>query len=188
MEVRFFLLFQSTDFHAPGVTAPGVFLFAVKQSSNKGFKTMSVGTTYSIGVAAEAARTIPRKIRNLIDTNVTPLRANDLKAQGSGSRIGLSRNRILQIAEIVVLLKSGVSLSNAAKAALQFSDRASTGREAGELYEHGKSVLVIGPEGATVKNILYDATLADVSHGVCTITVDLNRIVESVDSTLKEAR
>ena len=149
---------------------------------------MGVGTTYSIGVAAEAARTTPRKIRRLIDTNVTPLRANDVKATGSGSRVGLSRSRILQVAVTTPLVKSGVSLSNAAKAALAFTDCGSAGREPGELFEHGKTVLVIGPEGPTVRNIAFDASMADVSHGVCTITVDLTRIVESVDSTLKETR
>jgi hypothetical protein len=76
---------------------------------------MSVVPTYSLSVAAQAARTASRKIRRQIDSNVTPLRANDVKATGSGSRVGLSRNRILQTAITAVLLKSGVSLSRAAK-------------------------------------------------------------------------
>jgi hypothetical protein len=155
------------------------------QNPNKGFQTMGVGKTYTIGVAAEAARTTPRKIRRLIDTNVTPLRANDVKAAGSGSRIGLSRNRIMQIAATTVLLGSGVSLSNAAKASLEFSDRGSAGREPSQCFKHGKSVLVIGPEGATLKNFPFNATLTDISD-VCIIAVDINRVVDAVDAILKE--
>lgn len=150
---------------------------------------MSVIATYSIGVAAEAARSSTHDIRRWIDTNVTPLRSNDVKAEGSGSRIGLSRNRILQIAITGALLKSGVSLSNAATASLEFSDEGNMGREPGEIFKHAKTVLIIDPDGAKVKNIPFDASIADVSnHSVCTITVDINRIVDSVDKILKETK
>src|SRR6476620_10483189 len=82
---------------------------------------MGVVKTYPLRVAAKAAQAPQRKQRRWIDTNVVPLRANKHKASGSGNRCGLSRARILQIAITEVLLKSGVSLSSAAKAAFEFS-------------------------------------------------------------------
>jgi hypothetical protein len=149
---------------------------------------MGVVTTYPLRVAAKAAQIPTTTYRRWMDTKVVPLRSNDVNPGGSGQYCGLSRARILQAAITAASLKSGVSLSTAAKAALQFTDCGSAGREPGGLFEHGKTVLVIGPEGATIRNVAFDASMADVSHGVCTITVDLNRIVESVDSTLKETR
>jgi hypothetical protein len=145
---------------------------------------MGVGQTYRLSVAARAAQTSPSKTRRLIDS-VSPLRGNDVKAAGSGNRVGLSRNRVLQIATIEVLVKSGVSLSNAAKGALIFSDCGSAGREPGELFKHGKTILFIGPEGPTVKNIPFNATLTDISD-VCIIAVDINSVVDAVDAILKE--
>ena len=99
----------------------------------------------------------------------------------------MSRNRILQIAIIESLTGIGVALSAASEAALKFTDEGQAGRSPGELFEHGKTVLVIGPDGTTVKNVFFDASLADVSkRAFCVITVDLNKVVEMVDSTLKK--
>lgn len=150
---------------------------------------MGVVTTYPLRVGARAAQIPTTTYRRWMDNKVVPLRSNDLNPGGSGQYCGLSRARILQAAITAALQKSGVSLSNAAKAALKFSDEGQTGRDPGELFKHAKTILVIGPEGATVQNVLFDATLTDVSnHGICIITVDLNRIVDSVDTILKETK
>jgi hypothetical protein len=147
---------------------------------------MGVVPTYSLSVAAEAARTSTRKIRREIDSNVTPLRANDVKANGSGTRIGLSRNRIVQIAVTTKLVKSGVSLSNAAKAALEFSDSGDMGRDAGEVYPTAKTILAIsGPDGPAVRNVDFNVSVFDeMSNDGVAIIVDLNRLTEHIDSVL----
>ena len=110
---------------------------------------MSVAPTYPLRVAAEAAQIPTIRIRRYIDANVTPIRTNDVKAAGSGSRVGLSRNRILQIAITEALLKSGVSLSTAAKAAYEFSDRGNAGRGAGQLWLLGKTASGLRQGGNT---------------------------------------
>jgi hypothetical protein len=143
---------------------------------------------YPMAIAAKAANIPPKKQRRWLDTGVVPLRSNDRKAHGSGNYCGFSRNRVLQTAITQHLLSIGVSLSTAAKAALQFSDFGQTGRAAGELFQHGKTLLVIGPDGTTVQNALFDASLADLSRrGVSFIIVDLNKIVAQIDATLKES-
>jgi hypothetical protein len=147
---------------------------------------MSVARTYPLRIAAAAAKVSEKTLRRWQDNHIIVLRGNDLTTSGTGNPCGWSRNRILQAAVTEPLLKNGVSLSTAAKAAFKVSDEGQTGRAPGELFKHGKTMLFLDPDGPKVKNILFDATLADVSNrGVC-IFIDINRIVDSVDTTLKE--
>ena len=145
---------------------------------------MGVVKTYPLRVAAKAAQAPQRKQGRWIDTNVVPLRANDHKASGSGNRCGLSRARILQIAITEVLLKSGVSLSSAAKGAFEFSDRGKAGRGAGQLFPRGKTILNLSPAGPVVSNIDFDGRVLDLMNDAVVIAVDLNAIVARVDSIL----
>ena len=146
---------------------------------------MSVVPTYPLRVAAQAAQIPTIKIRRYIDANVTPIRTNDVKATGSASRVGLSRNRILQIAIAEVLLKRGISLSSAAKAAFEFSDRGNAGRGAGQLWPLGKTVLVLGgPNGPAVSNVDFNASVFDLSNQGVSIVLDLNKVTADVDAVL----
>jgi hypothetical protein len=149
---------------------------------------MSIAETYPLNVAAKAAGTNTKKLRSRLDHGSIKLRGSDRKSTGSGDWVGLSRNRILQIAIIETLTGIGVTLSAASTAALTFTDEGQASRSPGELFEHGKTVLVIAPDGTTVKNVFFDASLADVSkRAKCAITVDLNKVAELVDATLKKA-
>jgi hypothetical protein len=146
---------------------------------------MGVAKTFPLRVAAAAAQSDERTLRRWLDNHVIELRGNDVTTTGSGTQCGWSRNRIVQAGTTEALLKSGMSLSRAAKASLKFSDEGQARRSPGDLFEHGNTILVIGPECATVKNVFYDATLAEVTNrGVCTITVDMNKIVQKVDEIL----
>ena len=146
---------------------------------------MGVITTFPLSVAARAAQISSRKQRRLIDTGVTPLLGNDVKPGGSGYRVGLSRARILQTATAEALWKTGVALSTAAKAALAFSDCGNTGREAGQLYPVGKTVLLVNRDEATVKNIFSDTSFSELSNGAaCVTVVDMNKIVTQINSVL----
>jgi hypothetical protein len=148
---------------------------------------MSLAETYPPHVAAKAAGTTTKIIRRRLDHRSIELQGCDRKSTGSGDWVGFSRNRILQIAIIEYLTKLGVSVSRASRAALTFTDNGQTGRAPGELFEHCKTILVIGPEGAAVKNFFFGASLDDVSNrSACAITVDLNRVVELVDTALSE--
>jgi hypothetical protein len=135
-------------------------------------------------VAAQAAQLPEKTPRRWQDNHVITLGGNDVTANGTGNRCGWSRNRILQLAITQALLKSGVSLSRAAKAALEFSDYGNAGRPAGELFEHAKTVLVLSSDSATVCNIDYSANLLDISNDGAATVLSLNRIVERIDAVL----
>jgi len=146
---------------------------------------MGVVRTYPLRVAAEAAKTPDKICRRWLDNGVITLRGNDSKPGGSGNYIGLSRNRIVQLAATAALLNKGVSLSCAAKAALEFSDAGNNGRAAGEVYPIGKTVLTIGgPNGPAVRNVDFNVSVFELSNDGVAIIVDLNRIAEQVDSVL----
>lgn len=146
---------------------------------------MSLTETYPLNIAAKAAGTKIKKLRSRLDHGSIELRGCDRKSSGSGDWVGLSRNRILQIAIIESLTGIGVALSAASEAALKFTDEGQTGRSPGQLFDHGKAVLLITPDGTTVKNIFSDTSFSDVSNcSACVISVDLSRVVEQVDNAL----
>jgi hypothetical protein len=141
---------------------------------------------YTLGIAANAAGMTPRTYRRLIDTNILPLRCNDLKSQGSGDYIGLSRNRILQAATTQYLHESlHISLSAAAQAALTFSDESQPGRAAGDCFAIGKTLLVVRPTGTVVINPQFGADSTDLADDCfgCTF-VDCGKIAKQVDTIL----
>jgi hypothetical protein len=141
--------------------------------------------TYQIGVAARAANTTPRKLRRTIDHNVIKLRGTDKQSTGTGDCVGFSRSRVLQIAITNELLSTGMALSKAADAALEFSDYGNQGRAAGKLFETAKTLLVVRPTGAVVVNADFDASFVDLSaRGISIIVLDLNKIVAQVDLAL----
>src|SRR5436309_5394845 len=111
---------------------------------------MSVVTTYPIRVAGDAAQISTKTIRRWMDTKIIALRSNDVPPGGSGVPCGMSRARIQQIAITGPLLRSGVSLSTAAKAAFEFSDCGNAGRGAGQLFPHGRTILTLGANGPAV--------------------------------------
>jgi hypothetical protein len=145
---------------------------------------MNVIQTYPLHVAAKAARFKPRELRRQVNNGFIALQGCDRASTGSGVHAGSSRRRILQAATTKWLTDLGVSISTASAAARKFSDEGQTGRAPGELFEHGKTALILTPQGATVKNIFSDTSFSDVSScSACVIT--LNRVVEQVDTVLK---
>jgi MerR-like DNA binding protein len=149
---------------------------------------MGTARTYHARVAAEAAQVPQLTIRRWHDTDVIKLSGNDSRTTGSGNYYGYSRERIVQLATTGAMLKSGVSLKRAAGYALEFSDSGGNGREAGQLFPVGKTVLVIGNGTATVNNVDFQASVFDLSNGGVAIVVDLNAIVSQVDSVLNNTK
>jgi hypothetical protein len=147
---------------------------------------MNVTETYPLAVAAKAAGTTKKKVRSRIDHGSIELRGCDRKSSGSGNWVGLSRNRIVEIATVEVMTSSGISVSYAADWAKEFSDTGNHGRAPGELYPCGKTILVVTTDGAFVRNVFHDALLTDLMTSACTTIVDLNRIVDQVDSILND--
>jgi hypothetical protein len=150
---------------------------------------MNVADTYPLAIAARAAGTTTKKLRSRMDHGSIELRGCDRKSTGSGNWVGLSRNRIVEIATVEALTSSGISVSYAADCAAEFSDTGNAGRAPGELFKCGKTVLVTTSDGASVHNVFHDTLLTDLmKHGACATILDLNRIVESVDAILNESK
>ena len=145
--------------------------------------------TYRLPDAAKAAGYTKRKYRWRIEGGFFPTRGCDRTPNGSGSAAGYSRRHILHAATTKCLTDLGLSISVASDAALKFSDEGQTSRAPGETFAHGKSILTIGPDGATVRNFRFDAAFADVSNrGRCIIAVDLNRVADDVDAALMKVQ
>jgi hypothetical protein len=141
--------------------------------------------TWPLRVAAKAADTTPRTVRRWLDHNIVRLRNNDVRPNGSGHYCGLSRNRILQIAITHRLLAAGMSLSLAATGALQFTDAGQPGREPGQPFEFGKTILVIDAAQTRVVNADFDAGFADlINHAPSAVILDVNQLVDQVGATL----
>jgi hypothetical protein len=142
--------------------------------------------TWPLRDVAPAADMKLRALRQWLETSVITLQGNDKKASGSGNHWGLSRQRAYQVAIVQRLNKLGMLVSRAASAALVFTDQGQTGRAAGDLFPQGKTILVVSAEGAKVVNTTFDAPHAEVTNRAATaITLDLNRVVQQVDSILK---
>ena len=147
----------------------------------------SASKTWPMRTAAQAADMEARALRQWFSTKVLKLRGNDRKSTGSGDHCGLSRQRIYQAAITQILNRQGMSVSRAARIAFEFSDVGNIGRAPAELYAHGKTILVVGPDGPVVKNIFADTTFSDVSNSTaCHITADMNQVVEQVDAKLRK--
>jgi hypothetical protein len=148
---------------------------------------MNVGTTYPLHVAASAAGYKPREFRRLVDNGFAALQGCDRMSTGTGVPTGYSRRRILQAATMKQITPLDVSASTASAAALAFSDEGQTSRAAGQLFNHGRTLLVIDAGGPIIKNVFHDTPWTEISkHGPCAIIVDLNQVVASVDAELNK--
>jgi hypothetical protein len=140
--------------------------------------------TWPLDDAARAARMKGRTLQQWKTTGVLPLQGNDRKSTGHGDRSGYSRPRIVQAAITQQLNLHGVSVSRAAKAAFEFTDRGNTDRAPCEVFEVGKTILMVKPDGATLINIFADTSYSDVSNSACVISVCVNEVIEQVDAVL----
>jgi hypothetical protein len=148
---------------------------------------MHVEKTYPLQIAAKAAQLKSREFRRQVDNDFITLQGCDRASTGTGVPTGYSRRRILQAATMKQITPLDVSVSTASAAALTFSDEGQTGRAPGQCFDHGRTLLVLDSEGSIIKNVFHDTPWTDISkHGACVIIVDLNRVVEQVDSELNK--
>ncbi len=113
----------------------------------------------------------------------------DKLSSGSGDPHLKTFATIVQLAIVHELVGLRVQPKAAARAARKFTHESQPGRKPGELFEHFKTLLVLTPDDSYVKNVGYDTSLAEIngSH-VCVITVDLNRIVATVNEKLSQLK
>jgi hypothetical protein len=149
---------------------------------------MSIASTWRLREVAQAAEMKPRALRQAFEIGALELGGNDKKSSGSGSYIGLSRPRAYQATIMKHLHEAGLRIPDAARLAFEFSDVGNIGRAPGQLYPHGKTVLIVfGPDNAVVRNVFSDTSLADVfTSSPCVIIVTVNAIVDQVDTVLNQ--
>lgn len=146
---------------------------------------MMTARTWRLRDVAQAVDMKPRALRQCFEIGALKLSGEDKKATGSGSHVGMSKPRAYQAAIMKTLNNRGLAIPHAARLAYEFSDIGNVGRSPGTLYDHGKTVLFVDDDGAMVKNLFSSTSVCDLSNrATCTIFVDLNRIVEQVDSIL----
>ena len=140
--------------------------------------------TWPLRIIADSAEMEQRVVRQLFDTKVLKFRGDDQRSTGTGTPVRLSKNRAYEASVIRYGKLLGLPPSRSALAAFQFTISGNAERPAGSLFKHGTTKLIIGPHGSSVRNVFSDATLADISDDVCTIYIDLNRLVRNVDAVL----
>src|ERR1700681_4623748 len=111
---------------------------------------MTSAPTWPLRVVAQAADMKPRALRQCFEIGALKLSGQDRRSTGSGSNIGLSKPRAYQAAVTKHLNRLGLSIPVAARMAFEFSDIGNIGRAPGNLFDHGKTLLIVGPKGATV--------------------------------------
>jgi hypothetical protein len=143
--------------------------------------------TWPLNKNAEAAGMKPRAVRRWTETGVITLQGNDRMPDGPGCPAGFSRQRVYQTAIVRHLVKLGVPASDAALAAFEFTDRGNKNRAPGQLFEHGRTILQMGPRPnePVVRNVDYDAAFSDVCNlSPCVIQLDCKTVVDEVDAIL----
>lgn len=143
-----------------------------------------MNATYPLAVAAKIAGFSVKQFLRKRDHGFLKLRDGDRPSTGTGEPVGYSRNRIVEAATMKWLGDLRVPASIASDAALKFVNEAQTGRVRAQCFLHGRTILLVTPDGAVVKNVGFDATLADVIDSACCVTLDMNRIVAAVDQKL----
>jgi DNA-binding transcriptional MerR regulator len=119
--------------------------------------------------------------RGLVDLGLPP---------GTGRPRTFTRDDIIRVALVAELVRLGVSVSEAAKAAATFSDDAGADRDAAELFPNGRTVLIVDADGARVINVevpreTFDAAMnATYGETRAVIAVVVNTVVARVDAGL----
>jgi hypothetical protein len=151
---------------------------------------MTSAQTWRLRDVADAAQMKPRALRQCFEIGALKLNGLDKPSGGSGQPVGLSRHRAYQAAAMKHLHNNGLSIPHAARIAFQFSDVGSMGRPPGSVFEHGRTVILVGPDGASIKNIFAATSFSDVISNCspCFIAVDMNKIVEAVNTVLNERK
>ena len=143
--------------------------------------------TYLAAIAAEAAGVSATDLQRYANNHLS-FQPCDGQSSGSGDKRQYSTRRILQTAIIAEGKRIGISPARAGKAAFEISDRGNPGRDVGECYPIGTTVLVGLATGENkVIQIPPDLSINDVlSKDTSAFIVNCNTIVARVTEKLSE--
>ena len=139
--------------------------------------------TWTLAPAARAAGVPLAFAKRALDR---ALLEPDVEGRGAGCYRELARSTIYKLAITWMLSRLGVPPGLAAEHAAAFTDRGQPDRVVGQLFETGRTLLVVVPgHAAGVANVPAYSALADVLDGSETaIIVNVNQLVERVDLAL----
>jgi DNA-binding transcriptional MerR regulator len=138
---------------------------------------------YKLSAAAHASGVSATNLAAWTDRGIIELRGEDVDTSGSGTPRLYSRNRIIQVAIANSLTKVGLNILRAADAAAVFANENQAGRERGELFATGRTMLVVTALETKVVNS--DRALGDYGPAV---VIDVGKVVERVDAALGQVR
>lgn len=143
---------------------------------------------YQTAAVSKATDTPILKLQRYFERSHIRLQPCDLPSRGSGEKRGYSLRRIHQIAITTQLGWLGIGPSRAAEAAFAFSDKATPGREVGELYPLGRTMLVGHRSGQNkIVNIAPDESLDKIlEQDNAAFLIDCGRVVANVKSKMEK--
>ena len=115
----------------------------------------------------------------------------DIPASGSGHHRRFDRDDVNRIAIISALVRLGVSVSDAAKAASAYSDDCDGIRDVGDLYTEGQTFLILDEDGARCINVSatreeFESAMASVyseTHGA--VVINVGAVIAAAERALK---
>lgn len=142
--------------------------------------------TFPAAVVSRVTQIPITRLQQYFDRNHITMQPCDIPSKGSGEKRGYSRRRINQIAITTQLGWLGIGPSRAAQAGFQFSDKGNPGREVGELFPLGRTLLV-GARSRENKviNVPPYETLEDVlKHDAVAFVVDCGKIMKEIQERM----
>jgi hypothetical protein len=143
--------------------------------------------TYTAAIVADATGASLATLIRYGKEN-TKFQPCDKRANGSGERNLYSTRRVMQIALTVECSRLGIAPSRGGKAAFEFSDRGNPGRDVGELYPLGATLIVGLATGENnIVNVPPDLSVNDVlSNDTAAFIINCNNVVSKVMSKLSK--
>jgi hypothetical protein len=139
----------------------------------------------SVGVPAT-------QLSQWLDRGIIKLGEGDLDSNTSGVARQFGRARMYQIALAYDLCGMGVNATVAARAAAVFVDQGQPGRNAGELFASGKTILLHTATGTRIANSHdgdgFGVALHVIYGDVSNVVVDCGALVARVDAGLSGSR
>jgi hypothetical protein len=147
-------------------------------------KPQHAETFIRFGDLSRITRTPEPTLAQRIDRGIFKLSRRDKLSSGSGTYREFSRITTIKFTIAQKFVELNIGAGPAHEAASLFTDQSQPGRAAGECFEHGKTVLLITPDGATVRNLDFSANIFDMLNDGVLIAIDLNKVVADVDAVL----
>ncbi len=108
--------------------------------------------------------------------------------EGSGNYRTFGRARLNQIAIAKALIEIGLPAAQSNANARLFTEQSQRGRQANELFEAARTLLVISKTGTAIVPAPFDALLTDVCDKDGAFVIDIGPIIADADQKLSQLK